>query len=75
MSASFTSFRCPHCHTEIQASPDMIGQQAECPACGTSITIPPDESDGVRRHDMDDTDESLVNAMKSRTIRIDLGDL
>jgi DNA-directed RNA polymerase subunit RPC12/RpoP len=36
----FTSFQCGHCHTEIEASPDLIGQETECPACGTRLTVP-----------------------------------
>ena len=76
MAASeFTVFRCDHCHTEIEATPDMIGESAECPACGARLTIPDNRADdGVKRHGVDD-DRYDPAAMKSRTIRIELGDL
>ena len=61
--AIYSSFLCTSCHTEIQASPDMVGLETECPACGARIVIPsPDE------------DPATIEAMKSRTIRIELGD-
>ena len=75
MTSSFVSFRCDSCHTEIEASPDMIGQQTECPACGTRITIPSATATDVVRHGIGDVDPDAIDAMKSRTIRIELGDL
>ena len=71
----FTSFQCDHCHTEIEASPDLIGQETECPACGTRLTVPDNRNDGVVRHGVNDLDKSSTQAIKSRTIRIELGDL
>ncbi len=72
----FTSFLCPSCKTEIEASLDMIGQATECPACGTKITVPKDEDDdGVVRHAQGDSSSKLDQARKSRTIRIELGDM
>lgn len=75
MSDGFTSFLCRHCRSEIEASPDMIGEETECPACGGRLVIPDNRDDGVRRHTAEDGDRSAEQAMKSRTIRIDLGDL
>ena len=75
MDISFTSFLCDSCHTEIEASPDMIGQETECPACGFRIVIPGPEADGVIRHTVGDDDPETIEAMKSRTIRIELGDI
>lgn len=75
METNYTSFRCPNCHTEIQASLDMIGQETECPACGTKMTIPDDRTDGVTRHGAGDADPDAIQAMKRRTIRIELEDL
>ena len=75
MDVRFISFRCDTCHTEIEASPDMIGQETECPACGAKIVIPAAETDGVVRHSAGDDDPETIEAMKSRTIRIELGDL
>lgn len=72
----FTGFLCPSCRTEIEASLDMCGTETECPACGAKITVPrSEESDGVVRHTQEDASPSREQAMKSRTIRIELGDL
>ena len=73
METKFTSFLCDNCHTEIEASPDMIGQTADCPACGSRIVIPP-PSDNLVRHGAEDDDPDAA-AMKSRTIHIELGDI
>ena len=75
MNGSFTSFLCDSCHTEIEASLDMIGQETECPACGAKIVIPGPNDDGVIRHAAGDDDPEAIEAMKSRTIRIELGDI
>lgn len=75
MEPTYTSFLCGKCHTEIQASLDMVGQETECPACGAPIRIPEPDSDGVVRHGPEDDDPDAIQAMKSRTIRIELGDL
>ena len=76
MASNYTDFLCTKCHTEIQATLDMVGQETECPACGALIRIPaPTESDGVLRHGPEDDDPDAIQAMKSRTIRIELGDL
>ena len=71
---AYTSFLCSSCGTEIQATPDMVGQEAECPACGAKIIIP-GLDDGVVRHAAWDDDPESLEAMKSRTIRIELEDL
>ena len=77
MDNGFVSFCCGNCHTEIEASPDMIGQTTECPACGTRITIPDAAAspDPVVRHAAEEENPDALEAMKSRTIRIELGDL
>ena len=75
MQSAFVSFRCDKCKTEIEASPDMIGQETECPACGAKITIPEPAADDVVRHTVGDDDPETIEAMKSRTIRIELGDI
>ena len=44
----FTSFLCDHCHTEIEATFDLIGQETECPACGAKLTVlSPHNSHGI----------------------------
>ena len=53
----------------------MIGQETECPACGAKLVIPGPEADNVIRHVAGDDDPEAIEAMKSRTIRIELGDL
>ena len=73
--SDYTCFRCTKCSTEIQASLDMIGQETECPACGTRLVIPDTRDDGVKRHEIGDDAPDTIQAMKSRTIRIELGDL
>ena len=75
MDDNYTCFHCEKCHTEIQATADMIGLEAECPACGAKLVIPGPEADNVIRHVAGDDDPEAIEAMKSRTIRIELGDL
>ena len=75
MNANYTSFHCENCHTEIQASLDMIGQETECPACGEKLTIPDAQNDGITRYGLGEDDLDTVQAMKSRTIRIELEDI
>lgn len=72
----FISFECEHCHTAIEASPDLIGEESECPACGQKLIIPAHvEDDGVVRHGAGELSAIAEAAEKSRTIRIELGDL
>ena len=71
----FTSFQCTSCQTEIEASLDMIGQTTECPACGTKIVVPDNQQDDIVRHAPGDDSKARTQALKSRTIRIELGDL
>jgi nucleoid DNA-binding protein/DNA-directed RNA polymerase subunit RPC12/RpoP len=41
------SFRCKKCGQEIEAPHTAAGMQAECPACGTAIEIPPESEPGT----------------------------
>lgn len=75
MRDNFSNFLCESCRTEIHASPDMAGQETECPACGAKIVIPATSADGVIRHLAGDDNPDAIEAMKSRTIRIELGDI
>ena len=52
----------------------MVGLDTECPACGAKIRIPAPDADDVVRHAAGDEDPETIEAMKSRTIRIELGD-
>ena len=67
----FTSFLCDHCHTEIEATLDLIGQETECPACGAHILVAPPAPAPAQQQ----STQAQLDAMKSRTIRIELGDL
>ena len=75
--SNFVSFLCGGCHTEIEATIDMIGETTECPACGVKLIVPdtrPKTPDGeVIRHT--GTSSAQSQAMKGRTIRIELSDL
>ena len=78
----FMSFLCPSCSTEIEATLDMIGEKTLCPACGAEIVVPdnreapaaPASADGIVRHGQDDGAKAKTQALKGRTIRIELGD-
>ena len=76
---SFIGFLCGNCQTELEATQDMIGEETECPACGARLVVPAPigdgESDGVVRHSEGDLGNAAEKALKSRTIRIELGDL
>ena len=73
---AFIGFQCPSCGTEIEASLDMCGTETECPACGAEIAVPTPADDGVVRHGQDDySSKSRTQALKGRTIRIELDDL
>ena len=61
---SFSRFLCPHCGTELEASPDLIGLEMECPACGAKLVIPDNRDDGVERHGAGDAAKALTQAMK-----------
>lgn len=78
----FVSFICPSCHQEIEGSLDMIGQTVECPACGTKLKVPATSEPGTSRNPVDPSkpanqqpSQVQIDAMKSRTIRIELGSL
>ena len=62
----FVSFICTACRQEIEASSAMIGQTVECPACGARLVVAPPEQTPT---------QAQLDAMKSRTIRIELSDL
>ncbi len=76
---TFINFLCGNCHTELEATHDMVGEETECPACGARLIVPAplktDDEDGVVRHSEGDLGDAATKALKSRTIRIELGDL
>ena len=62
----FVSFICTSCRQEIEAAASMVGQTVECPACGAHLVVAPPEQTPT---------QAQLDAMKSRTIRIELSDL
>ena len=69
---SFVSFVCVSCSQELEAPRDPIGQTVECPSCGARLVVMPPDDEQVANAS---SSQSQVDAMKSRTIRIELGDL
>ena len=69
------AFECDHCKQMIEVSPDLIGESIECPACGQKLVVPDNRDDGIVRHGADEPSAASREAEKSRTIRIELGDL
>ncbi len=59
----FVTFTCASCRQEIEAPQGLAGQSVECPACGARLVV---TSSGQA---------VSADAMKSRTIRIELSDL
>ena len=41
------SFCCKQCKQEIEAPLSAVGVQAQCPACGSAITVPPESEPGT----------------------------
>ena len=75
---AFVSFLCGNCRTELEATQDMVGDETECPACGARLIVPEPPKpveDTVVRHTEGELDDAAKKALKSRTIRIELGDL
>jgi len=76
--APFISFRCVSCGQEIEAHSDMAETTSECPACGNPIRVPDASEDGTLwgrpESDREPYDAAQTEAMKSRTIRIELSD-
>ena len=74
----FLSFICPACHQEIEAPSDMAEQETECPTCAALIKVPAVSAPGTLRGTPDASKEgpsqAQIDAMKSRTIRIELPD-
>ena len=68
------SFVCNACKQEVEASRDLIGETLLCPGCGAPITVP-EKSVANTLHDASqENDPKVAQAMKGRTMRIDIGD-
>ena len=66
------SFRCPKCRQEIEASQDMVGEAAQCPSCGMMLVVPRASEAGTLHSDGPTVDARQLQAMKSRTMRINM---
>jgi DNA-directed RNA polymerase subunit RPC12/RpoP len=73
-SEQMVSFFCSACNQEIEASRDMIGEATICPACGAPLTVPAESAANTLHDDSQEKDPKVLQAMKGRTMRIDLGD-
>ena len=62
----FVAFICSTCHQEIEAPLATVGQQVECPECGAKLGVPSQSQAPT---------QAQLDAMKSRTIRIELSDI
>ena len=67
------SFICLACKQEIEASRDMAGEKTACPNCGEPLVVPA-ESTSNTLHASPNADAKTLQAMKGRTMRIDIGD-
>ena len=67
------SFVCIACKQEIEASRDMVGETTACPNCGAPIVVPA-ESTSNPLHGSPTADSKAIQAMKGRTMRIDMGE-
>ena len=77
----FLSFRCKACGQEIEAPLDMAGNPSECPSCGASLIVPYLSEPGTiwdrgapTASEQPPPDPKALEAMKGRTIRIELSD-
>ena len=77
-STTFLSFVCKACYQEIEAPAGMANREVECPACGAIIEVPETSAPGTVWATADaavaQPNKEQVDAMKSRTIRIELSD-
>ena len=72
----FVTFVCHACNQEIDAPVNMVGIQAACPSCGTSVYVPAEDEIPMLNASQD---VSRGNApkpdLRSMTIRMDLSDI
>ncbi len=75
---AFLSFICPVCHQEIEAPINIANQETECPTCAALINVPgvsePGTMWGGPAAPNRNSSKEQIEAMKSRTIRIELPD-
>ena len=68
------SFVCPACKQEIEASRDMAGEKTACPNCGEPLVVPAESTSNTLHDTSQEIDPKTIQAMKGRTMRIDMGE-
>ncbi len=72
---TFIYFACTGCGQEIEAPLEMAGSSAPCPRCDRDLQVPASLSQGATAdedEELAEMDQVLFQAMKKRTIRIEL---
>ena len=73
-SEQMVSFVCTACQQEIEASRDMVGETTACPNCGAPLVVPAESASNTLHDTSHEIDPKIMQAMKGRTMRIDMGE-
>lgn len=73
-SSQMISFVCEACKQEVEATRDLIGEKLLCPGCGAPIVVPAESVANTLHAATEESDPRVLQAMKGRTMRIDLGE-
>ncbi len=73
-SSQMISFVCEACKQEVEATRDLIGEKLLCPGCGAPIVVPAESVANTLHAASEESDPRVLQAMKGRTMRIDLGE-
>ena len=73
-SSQMISFVCEACKQEVEATRDLIGEKLLCPGCGAPIVVPAESVENTLHAATEESDPRVLQAMKGRTMRIDLGE-
>ncbi len=68
------TFVCDACKQEVEATRDLIGEKLLCPGCGAPIIVPEKSTPAPTQEAAQEANPKVAQAMKNRTMRIDLGD-
>lgn len=72
--SGFVTFYCDDCGQEIEAPTEMVGLNADCPACGSRLEVP-EKSQPYRSTGIEETQaDGQKSEDPSMTIRMDLSD-
>jgi hypothetical protein len=61
-------FRCPACHTALEAPDSTAGGDGACPACGQSCTVPPPGHELAFPPDFDEATAAVIRLVKPFTM-------